>query len=81
MTSVMKCVVASCYQRIETIRVERLRSCCLVYRLIDPQPDGYKEIARTDVLDGKCWTTPVLANGRIYARSTKEAACFDVSGK
>lgn len=46
--------------------------------LIDPRPDGYKELARADVLDGKCWTTPVLANGRIYARSTKEAVCLDV---
>lgn len=46
--------------------------------LIDPQPDAYKELARARVLDGKCWTTPVLANGRIYVRSTKEAACFDV---
>ena len=49
--------------------------------LIDPQPGAYKEMARAGILDGKCWTTPVLANGRIYARSTKEAACFDVSGK
>jgi len=46
--------------------------------LIDPRPDAYKELARADVLDGKCWTTPVLANGRIYARSTKEAVCLDV---
>jgi outer membrane protein assembly factor BamB len=46
--------------------------------LIDPRPDAYKELARAHVLDGKCWTTPVLANGRIYARSTKEAVCLDV---
>ena len=46
--------------------------------LIDPRPDGYKELARADVLDGKCWSTPVLADGRIYARSTKEAVCLDV---
>jgi len=49
--------------------------------LIDPQPAAYKELARAKVLDGKCWTSPVLANGRIYVRSTKEAACLDVSGK
>ena len=49
--------------------------------LIDAKPDAYKELARADVLDGKCWSTPVLANGRIYARSTKEAVCLDVSGK
>jgi outer membrane protein assembly factor BamB len=49
--------------------------------LFAADPSTYKEIARTDVLDGKCWTTPILANGRIYARSTKEAVCLDVSGK
>ena len=46
--------------------------------LIDPNPAGYKELARSDVLDGKCWTTPALADGRLYARSTKEAVCLDV---
>jgi outer membrane protein assembly factor BamB len=46
--------------------------------LLDPQPGAYKEVARAKVLEGKCWTTPVLANGRIYVRSTKEAACFEV---
>ena len=49
--------------------------------LIDAKPDAYKQLARADVLDGKCWSTPVLANGRIFARSTKEAVCLDVSGK
>ncbi len=49
--------------------------------LFDAKPDAYKELARADILDGKCWTTPVLANGRIYARSTKESVCVDVAGK
>jgi outer membrane protein assembly factor BamB len=49
--------------------------------LIDAQPAEYKELGRAKVLDGKCWTTPILTNGRIYARSTKEAVCLDVSGK
>ena len=46
--------------------------------LIDPQPAAYKELARAKVVEGKCWTSPVLANGRIYVRSTKEAVCLDV---
>jgi outer membrane protein assembly factor BamB len=46
--------------------------------LIEARADSYKELARADVLDGKCWTMPVLANGRVYARSTKEAVCLDV---
>ena len=32
-------------------------------------PGGYKEIARTQVLDGRCWTPPVLANGVLYVRN------------
>lgn len=48
---------------------------------VAPEPTGYKELARAKILEGKCWTTPAYADGRIYARSTKEAVCVDVSGK
>jgi outer membrane protein assembly factor BamB len=43
------------------------------------QADSYKEIARAKVVTGKCWSTPTVANGKIFVRSTKEAACFDAS--
>ena len=34
-------------------------------------PDGYEELDRVKVFeDGKCWTTPVLADGRIYLRNS-----------
>jgi outer membrane protein assembly factor BamB len=46
--------------------------------LIEPTPAQYKELARAKVLDGKCWTTPVLSGGRVYARSTREAVCLDL---
>lgn len=46
--------------------------------LIEATPSAYKEIARADILDGKCWGTPVVSNGRVYARSTKEAVCLEV---
>jgi len=32
-------------------------------------PAGFKPTARAQVLGGKCWTAPVLANGRIYCRN------------
>lgn len=48
--------------------------------VVEATPDDYKELARNDVIDGKCWSTPTLANGRIYVRSTKEAICLDLSG-
>jgi outer membrane protein assembly factor BamB len=46
----------------------------------DAKPTGYHELARWKVLDGKCWTTPVISNGLVFARSTKEAVCVNLSG-
>jgi outer membrane protein assembly factor BamB len=42
---------------------------------------GYKELASAEILTGKCWTYPVLANGRIFARNAAgQLVCVDVSG-
>ena len=32
-------------------------------------PEAYKELARAKVLDGQCWTMPVVANGCVFCRS------------
>ncbi len=32
-------------------------------------PDEYREIGSAQVLSGRCWTVPVLAQGRIYCRN------------
>lgn len=46
-----------------------------------PNSEGFKEIARTQVLGPKCWTVPVLANGRIYCRNAAgNVVCVDVKG-
>jgi outer membrane protein assembly factor BamB len=45
--------------------------------LIDPSPDSYRELARAKLLSGKCWSTPIFDDGRLYIRSTREAACID----
>ena len=37
--------------------------------IADATPEKYTERARTQVIGGKCWTVPVLANGRIYCRN------------
>jgi outer membrane protein assembly factor BamB len=47
--------------------------------LVEATPAGYKELARTKAISGKCWSTPALSNGRLYVRSTKESACLDVA--
>jgi len=46
-------------------------------------PDGFKELSSAQILKGKCWTVPVLANGKIYARNNPDGqlVCIDVSGK
>ena len=44
-------------------------------------PDGFKPVARAQVLGGKCWTAPVLANGKIYCRNAAgDVVCVDVGG-
>jgi outer membrane protein assembly factor BamB len=47
--------------------------------LVEPDPTAYREIARHRALNGKCWNTPAVSNGRIYVRSTLEVAALDVA--
>jgi outer membrane protein assembly factor BamB len=47
--------------------------------LVEASPAGYKELARTKAVGGKCWSTPALSNGKLYVRSTKEGACLDLA--
>jgi outer membrane protein assembly factor BamB len=47
--------------------------------LVKAAPTAYAEVARTHAISGKCWSSPCVSNGRIYARSTKEGICVDVS--
>jgi outer membrane protein assembly factor BamB len=45
-------------------------------------PEAFKATARAQVLGGKCWTAPVLADGRIYCRNSRgEIAVVDVRKK
>jgi outer membrane protein assembly factor BamB len=44
--------------------------------------DGFKQLAAGQALRGPCWTVPVLANGRIYARSkTGTLSCSTFNAK
>jgi len=48
----------------------------------DATPAAFKPISRAQVLGGKCWSTPVLANGKIYCRNAAgDVVALDVSGK
>ena len=45
-------------------------------------PVEFKPTARAQVLGGKCWTAPVLANGRIYCRNSRgDVVVVDVRSK
>ena len=37
--------------------------------IAEASPAGYRELGKGRILTGKCWTVPVLANGKIYARN------------
>ena len=42
-------------------------------------PKEFKPISKAKVLSGRCWTMPILANGRIYVRNTAgDVICMDV---
>ena len=45
--------------------------------VVKATPNKYQELARRKILSGKCWSTPILSNGLVLARSTEEAVCID----
>lgn len=50
--------------------------------IVDARSTGFNALSRAQVLGGKCWSAPVLANGLIYCRNAKgDLVCVDVSGK
>lgn len=54
-----------------------LRECGEIV-LMEVSPSGHRELGRTKVIEGPCWTVPALADGRIYCRSNDgEMVCLD----
>lgn len=50
--------------------------------VVSATPDRFNEIARAKVLDGTCWTHPVLAGGLLYCRNQEGAlVCLDLRAK
>jgi outer membrane protein assembly factor BamB len=41
-------------------------------------PEGFQEAGGFQVLEGKTWTAPVLAGGRLYLRDHEKLVCLDV---
>ena len=47
--------------------------------IAEANPNQFVAVSRAQVLGGKCWTVPVLANGLIYVRNSRgDMVCVDV---
>jgi outer membrane protein assembly factor BamB len=47
--------------------------------IADATPSAFTEISRTQALSGKCWSSPAIADGRIYVRNAKgDLVCLAV---
>jgi outer membrane protein assembly factor BamB len=44
--------------------------------LVDPVPDGRRELARFPAVSGKTWNPPALAGDLLLVRNDEEAACY-----
>lgn len=47
--------------------------------LVDPSPDGLKEVTRFQALDGKTWNPPALAAPYLLVRNDRQAACYELA--
>jgi outer membrane protein assembly factor BamB len=48
--------------------------------LVEAKPGAYREKGRAQVFDGKTWTMPTLAGGKLFLRDENELISLDVSG-
>jgi outer membrane protein assembly factor BamB len=46
--------------------------------LVKATPDAYTELARFQAMEGKAWTAPTLANGRLYLRDNDEIVALEM---
>jgi hypothetical protein len=47
--------------------------------LVEATPATYREKAGAQILSGKCFTAPSLANGKLYLRNETEMVCLDLA--
>ena len=48
--------------------------------LVSATPEEYRELGNAQVLEGKCWTSPSLADGRLYVRNEEKLIALDWKG-
>lgn len=49
--------------------------------MVEASSIEFKEISSVQLLDGICWTSPSLANGKLYLRNHEEMTALNLSGK
>jgi len=47
-------------------------------QIAKPSAEDFVPLTDAQILDGRCWTQPVLHRGRLYARNLERVACFDL---
>jgi outer membrane protein assembly factor BamB len=47
--------------------------------LAEATPEEYRELSQCQPLHGRCWTAPVLADGKLYLRDEQQVLCLDVT--
>ncbi len=46
---------------------------------VNATPESFDEVSRAQILSGRCWSAPVLANGLLYLRNAEgHVACLDL---
>jgi outer membrane protein assembly factor BamB len=46
--------------------------------IAEANPERYVEKSSCKLLEGRCWTMPVLANGRLYIRNEQQMLCLNL---
>ena len=46
--------------------------------LVEPNPNGLREIARFQALQSRTWSSPAPVGHRLLVRNDQEAACFEL---
>ena len=47
--------------------------------IVELSTERYIELARAKILEGRCWTVPVLSDGKVFARAAAgDLVCVDL---
>jgi len=49
--------------------------------LAEASPEGYQQTSSFQFSHNRCWSVPVLADGRLYVRDEKQIVCYDLKNR